>query len=152
MCPKERSWRKKRVRKSRESLLWLKGTQHLPADRQLVDVCDQGSDTFEFLEHEVHSGRRFVLRTSFDRRVLIGHHDDGSGESSNLRTYARTLPVAGTWTLQVTSRQSTEESSQERQEKEDQTHRSASKHGGIFRCRCDQGTREKERGARRTNQ
>ncbi|MGB7346192.1 MAG: IS4 family transposase [Pirellulaceae bacterium] len=97
----------KRVRKSRESLLWLKGTQHLPADRQIVDVCDQGSDTFEFLEHEVHSGRRFVLRTSFDRGVLIGHDDDGSGESSNLRTYARTLPVAGTWTLQVTSREST---------------------------------------------
>ena len=105
--PKGEKLAQKRVRKSRESLLWLKGTQHLPADRQLVDVCDQGSDTFEFLEHEVHSGRRFVLRTSFDRRVLIGHHDDGSGESSNLRTYARTLPVAGTWTLQVTSRQTT---------------------------------------------
>jgi hypothetical protein len=94
----------KRNRESRESLLWLKGTKPLPSSWQLVDVCDQGADTFEFLEHEVDSGRRFVIRAAYDRSILIGHDDSTTSKSSNLRTYARTLPEAGTWTLSVTSK------------------------------------------------
>jgi hypothetical protein len=49
-----------RDRPTRESRLWVQGTRHLPDDRRLIDVADQGADTFEFLEHEDHSGRRFV--------------------------------------------------------------------------------------------
>ena len=45
-----------RERETRESLLWLRGTEHVPADAKLIDVADQGSDTFEFLDHEFHSG------------------------------------------------------------------------------------------------
>jgi hypothetical protein len=103
--PKKETLAQKRVRGSRESLLWLKGTKQLPGDRQLVDVCDQGSDTFEFIEHEVHSGRRFVIRAAYDRGIVIGHGDPNESESSHLRTYARTLPIEGTWTLSVTSRE-----------------------------------------------
>ena len=58
-----------RERDSRESRLWLRGTEHLPADEKLINVSDQGSDTFEFLEHEFHSGRRFVIRAC---KVQIG--------------------------------------------------------------------------------
>jgi hypothetical protein len=94
----------KRVRESRESLLWLKGTDPLPSDRKLVDVCDQGADTFEFFESELNSGRRFVIRCAYDRGIVIGHDDPAHGESSHLRSYARTLPIAGTWELSVTSR------------------------------------------------
>ena len=95
----------KRKRESRESLLWLHGTSPIPGDRKLVDVCDQGADTFEFLEHESNSGRRFVIRASFDRRILVGHGKDATIESSNLRTYATQLPAAEQrWTLAVTSR------------------------------------------------
>lgn len=94
----------KRARESRESLLWLKGASPLPADRKLIDVCDQGADTFEFFEHEVHSGRRFVIRCAYDRGLVIGHGDLAQSDSSHLRTYARTLPVAGTWQLAVSSR------------------------------------------------
>ena len=94
----------KRVRESRESLLWLKGTEPLPQDRKLIDVCDQGADTFEFFEHELNSGRRFVIRCAYDRGIVIGHDDPVDSDSSHLRTYARTLPVAGTWQLQVSSR------------------------------------------------
>lgn len=54
----------KRERESRESLLWLKGGEPLLVIWSLVDVGDQGADTFEFLEHEVHSGRRFVIRAA----------------------------------------------------------------------------------------
>lgn len=91
-------------RKSRESRLWIQGTQPLPASWQFVDVCDRGADASEFLEHEVASGRRFVIRSSFDRCILLGHDTPDESESGKLHQYARTLPQAGTWTLQVTSK------------------------------------------------
>jgi hypothetical protein len=59
-----------RNRKSRMSRLWLQAVMELPADRRLVDVCDRGADTFEFLEHELGSGRRFVVRSSYSRRLV----------------------------------------------------------------------------------
>ena len=93
----------KRKRKTRESLLWLKGTQLLPADPNLVDICDQGADTFEFLEHELQSGRRFVIRAAYNRGILIGHAD-AETEVGHLRTYAGQLPAVGEWTLRVTSK------------------------------------------------
>jgi len=94
----------KRERESRESLLWLKGTDPLPASEQLVDVCDQGADTFEFLEHEVNSGRRFVIRAAYNRGILIGHGEASTCEASYLRSYATQLPEAGRWILSVTSK------------------------------------------------
>ena len=94
----------KRKRESRESLLWLHGTEPLPANRKLIDVCDQGADTFEFLEHEVHSGRRFVIRAAYDRGIVVGHGDVAKSQTGHLRSYARELPEAGRWTLSVTSK------------------------------------------------
>jgi hypothetical protein len=102
MVHKNESLTEKRQRESRESLLWLKGTEPLPGDWQLVDVCDQGADTFEFLEHEAHSGRRFVIRSAYDRGILTAH--DSAEKSSHLRTYAKKLPATGAWTLSVTSK------------------------------------------------
>lgn len=101
--PEDETVAQKRQRESRESLLWLRGTSRLPATRKLVDVCDQGADTFEFIDKEVHSGRRFVLRACYDRKITIGHDDQGGKHNGHLRTYARTLPVSGTWELKVTS-------------------------------------------------
>jgi Transposase DNA-binding len=102
--PKNETLAQKRARESRESLLWIRGTEPLPPSPQLVDVCDQGADTFEFLEHEVNGGRRFVIRAAYDRGILIGHDDGPTSPSSHLRTYAATLPEAGRWTLSVTSK------------------------------------------------
>lgn len=101
--PAKETLAQKRKRESRESLVWLKGTAPLPADHQLVDVCDQGADTFEFLEHEVNSGRRFLIRAAYDRGVLIGHCAASTSKSSYLKTYAAQLPEAGRWNLLVTS-------------------------------------------------
>ena len=94
----------RKQRASRESLLWLRGVESLPARRQLIDVCDRGADIFEFLEHEVASGRRFVIRSSYDRCIFLGHDEPRESESGKLRQYGRTLPQAGAWTLQVTSK------------------------------------------------
>ncbi len=85
----------KRARESRESRLWLKGTEGLPDNPKVVDVCDRGSDTFEFLEHEANSGRTFVIRSRCDRVILLGH-DDEAAERSSLHAYARTLPAEAT--------------------------------------------------------
>lgn len=79
----------RRKRESRESLLWLKGTKDLPGRREVVDLCDRGGDTFEFLEHEMHSGRTFVIRSSHDRNAQVGHCPDG--EQRHLHQHARTL-------------------------------------------------------------
>jgi len=88
-----------RARESRESLLWLKGTQHLPATKQLIDVADQGASTFEFLEHETHSGRRFVIRNSKIRKVYAGHVAEGP--KYKLEEYLRSLPELGRFTMDV---------------------------------------------------
>jgi hypothetical protein len=89
----------RRARQSRESRLWLRGVAHLPADWRLVDVADQGADTFEFLEHEVHSGRRFVIRSHHARKSSATH--EPSRATSTVHAYARSLPAIGGRSIQV---------------------------------------------------
>jgi hypothetical protein len=96
---KGESTKSKRQRTSRESLLWLKGTADLPARREVVDVCDRGADTFEFLEHEVQSGRTFVIRSTHNRAITSGH--ESGGDSGYLHSFARTLPELGNCELAV---------------------------------------------------
>jgi hypothetical protein len=88
-----------RARPTRESLLWLHGTKHLPADSKLIDVADQGSDTFEFLEHEFNSGRRFVIRAYKTRKAYAGHQAIGS--SRYLKEVVNSLPELGRFTMDV---------------------------------------------------
>jgi Transposase DNA-binding len=88
-----------RDRPTRESRLWVLGTRHLPEDRRLIDVADQGADTFEFLEHEYHSGRRFVIRAAKTRKVHAGH--EPVGPRQELKTFARGLPALGRFTMDV---------------------------------------------------
>lgn len=102
--PKGETTAQKRRRATRESRLWLHGVKGLPASRQFIDVCDQGADTFEFFEHEFHSGRRFVIRAAYDRGIWIGHDDPACCRSGHLRKYARRLPSLGERTVEVTSK------------------------------------------------
>jgi Transposase DNA-binding len=88
-----------RDRPTRESRLWVRGTGHLPADPRLIDIADQGADTFEFLEHESRSGRRFVIRASKTRKVYAGH--EPSGPRLEFKAYARGLPELGRFTMDV---------------------------------------------------
>lgn len=98
--PKTETQAQKRQRESRESRLWLQGTKGLPARREVVDVCDRGADTFEFLEHETHSGRTFVIRSAHNRGIIIGH--DPQGVRARLHDFARTLPALGHFELALT--------------------------------------------------
>lgn len=88
-----------RERETRESLLWLKGTAHLPADVRLIDVADQGASTFEFLEHELKSGRRFVIRNGKTRKAYAGHA--AVGPTHYLKSYVQSLPELGRFTMDV---------------------------------------------------
>ena len=97
--PEHETLAEHRERESRESLLWLQGTEHLPHDRKLVDASDQGSDSFEFLEHELHSGRRFVVRACKVRKVYAGHQP--LGPRQYLKLYAESLPELGRFTMDV---------------------------------------------------
>jgi hypothetical protein len=97
--PQQETKAQHRDRESRESRLWIHGTAHLPADPKLVDVADQGSDTFEFLEHEYHSGRRFVIRACRQRKCYAGHQPDGPRH--DLKDYSSSLPEFGRFTMDV---------------------------------------------------
>ena len=99
--PEKETLAEHRARTTRESRLWIKGTQHLPRDRRLIDVADQGADTFEFLEHECHSGRTFVIRACKTRVVQGGH--DGQGPKCYLSEYVHGLPELGRFTMDVQS-------------------------------------------------
>jgi hypothetical protein len=99
--PEKETLTEHRARSTRESRLWIKGTQHLPRDRRLVDVADQGADTFEFLEHEYHSGRTFVIRVCKCRAVQGGH--DGQGPKAYLSDCVHALPELGRFTMDVQS-------------------------------------------------
>ena len=86
-------------RDSRESRLWPAGTKPLPANSKLIVVCDRGGDTFEELEHEARSERRFVVRSGQDRKVLAGHH--GHGAKEKLYTLVRSAKAAGSYEVAV---------------------------------------------------
>jgi hypothetical protein len=97
--PERETLAEHRDRPTRESRLWVKGTRHLPDDWRLIDIADQGADTFEFLEHEYRSGRRFVIRAAKTRMVYAGH--EPVGPRRELKAYARGLPELGRFTMDV---------------------------------------------------
>lgn len=98
-APKGESKNDIRHRESRESRLWPEGTKPLPATAKLIVVCDRGADTFEELEHETHSGRRFVIRSAHDRNVLSRH--EGEGETESLHSLARRAKSMGGYEVEV---------------------------------------------------
>jgi hypothetical protein len=89
----------RRARDSRESRLWIKGTEGLPAEWRFIDLADRGADTFEFLEHEGKSGRRFVIRAHKPRKVSAGH--EPSKTKQPLATFVRGLAAIGGRALDV---------------------------------------------------
>jgi hypothetical protein len=103
-APANETREQSRRRESRESRLWLQGTAELPGYPTLVDVADQAADTTEFLESELASGRRFVIRAKENRRILRGHGPTAPGtrgREDRLCDYARRLPSQGQRTVRV---------------------------------------------------
>jgi hypothetical protein len=117
-APAQETPAQRREREDRESLLWLHGAQAVqqalararrrpgpalpPQALRLIDICDRGGDTFEFLDDEDRNGRSFVVRSNQDRRMLPGHA--GAAEAVLLHGYLRTLPEHGRRTITVHGR------------------------------------------------
>jgi hypothetical protein len=88
-----------RERESRESRLWPRSTAGLPNMPQLIVICDRGGDTFEELEHEQRSGRRFVVRSAKDRWALPGHAGDVPPQK--LHALSRAAKAVGRYQVEV---------------------------------------------------
>lgn len=87
---------RKRARASRESRLWSRAVQDLPAPlpgKRYIDVADRGADLFEFLYTEHRLGRECLVRSTYNRRVRLGH--DGQGKQVLLHDHLRRLPAVG---------------------------------------------------------
>ena len=105
----------RRERDSRESLLWPQGAEAArqaveracrdrrlagpPAALQVVDVCDRGGDTFEFLDYEQYHQRHYVVRSEHNREIRIGH--DPAGAKAKLHDHLRTVPEQSQRTITV---------------------------------------------------
>jgi hypothetical protein len=79
---KRRTAAQKRADEQRESRLWLAAIEQIEQTQPsagptlggaglIVDVCDRGADTFEFLESQIGRGRTFVIRSTHDRRLQM---------------------------------------------------------------------------------
>lgn len=94
----------KRVCPDRESRVWVQAVEAIgpaPAGALWIDVCDRGADTFEFLEYELHHGRSFVVRSTYNRALVLADGDDDGGYlHDRLRAAA---PQLG-WTVRVAAR------------------------------------------------
>lgn len=103
--PKGEKKSARRRRSTRESRLWKKGSEALPAapaGRLWVDVADRGADTIEFLDFEDWQDKYYVVRSQHNRWVLQGH--EGETTRVKLHDQLRTLPEAGRQTVDVPAR------------------------------------------------
>jgi len=113
--PENETKQQRRQRMNRESRLWVRGVAPLPRDRKLVDVCDRGADTLEFLTVEVRSDRTFVIRASQNRKCYAGVAEAVDRPTWKLHDYARSLAELGRWELTISHK--TEQKSPGRQGK-----------------------------------
>lgn len=100
--PKGETRAARRRRPDRESRLWKKASQAIPAaplGQLWVDVADRGADVLEFMDHEAAAGKHFVVRSQHNRRVRIRR--DGQWQTTKLHDYVRTRPAQGTRTVAV---------------------------------------------------
>lgn len=101
--PKGETPKQKRERADRESRLWVQGVKQsgpLPkASGYVVDVSDSLSDTFEYMAHECHTGRHFVLRSK-ENRTLV----KPVGGEQYLHDAVRTRPAVLEYDLKIPAR------------------------------------------------
>ena len=86
----------------RESRLWVRARKSIgrfPEGKQVVDICDRGGDSFEFLDFEHANGYQYVVRSHSNRVCQIGH--EATGEMAKLHDHLATLPAVQRRRLEV---------------------------------------------------
>lgn len=95
----------RRQRPDRESLLWKRGSQIIPAapaGRLWVDVADRGADITEFLDYEEEAGKKYLVRSQHNRLIELDNPEKpGEMLRVKLHDWARSLPATAESTLQV---------------------------------------------------
>jgi hypothetical protein len=79
----------------RESRLWKKGSQAVPAappGRLWIEVADRGADLMEFLDHVQEQNKHYLVR-SYHNRSIVRIEADGQQVEDRLHDYARRLPL-----------------------------------------------------------
>lgn len=98
-APKKES-HSKRVQRDRESRIWGQVIDQVgppPENVRFTHVFDRGADNFEVFCHLLQQGNDWVIRAAqLGRKVLAP-----DGESMELQDYLATLPVVGSYQLQV---------------------------------------------------
>jgi hypothetical protein len=100
--PKE-TREQRRAKKDRESRLWKEASQRIglpPEGRLWVDICDRGSDSFEYLDHKHRQGGSYVIRCKHNRWV-DAVVEPGKVERRKLHEFARALPEVTRRTVTV---------------------------------------------------
>ncbi len=98
--PEGESRQARRNRATRESRLWVQGSEAVgpaPEGALWVDVCDRGADLCEYLDYKHSHGGHFVIRSKHDRNCLAG------GEPARLHALARDLPPLGCKAVDVSA-------------------------------------------------
>jgi hypothetical protein len=96
--PKGETRDARRERSTRETRLWVKGSQAVgpaPEGKIWVDVCDRGADVCEYIGHKHDNEGHFIVRSKHDR------HCRDRGEPARLHRLARTLEPLGCKTVDV---------------------------------------------------
>jgi len=99
-APEGEARRARRDRATRESRLWVRGSQAVgpaPQGALWVDVCDRGADLCEYIDHKHRGGGHFVIRSKHDRNCLAG------GVPARLHAPARGLEPLGCKTIAITA-------------------------------------------------
>lgn len=99
-APEGESRQARRDRATRESRLWVRGSEAVgpaPEAALWVDVCDRGADLCEYLDYKHSSGGHFVIRSKHDRHCLAG------GEPARIHALARDLPPLGCKAVDVSA-------------------------------------------------
>jgi hypothetical protein len=92
-----------RLKRERESKVWgevIDDVGRPPEGVQFVHVCDRGADNFEVFCHLLERRSDWVVRASTLHRVILTPDD----QRMPLREYLKTLPLAGTYQLEVRCR------------------------------------------------
>jgi hypothetical protein len=81
----------------RESRLWRRASQALPAAPAgplWIEVADRGADITEFLDYIQEQGKHYLVRSHHNRRITR-IEADGQHVEDRLHDFARRLPLAG---------------------------------------------------------
>lgn len=96
---KHETMRQKREHPQRESRLWKRALQDVPAlkDGPLrVHICDRGADMFENIEFWENREEKYVIRSKSNRKIVTEN-----GTEDRLHDYARQLKRQGKRTIRV---------------------------------------------------